>query len=186
MSFRVLLIPEDQTQNGYILKPLVGRMLAELGKPNANVHMPTDPRFTGYDHACRAIVEQLPARYGHFDLWLFLPDADRGTDVELGALENKIRGQGINLFCCAADPEVEAWALAGHRDKIPGSWAELKLNPRFKEEVFTPFLAEHGDLRAAGGGRERLMRETLANYRGLLAVCPELTKLEQRVQEFIG
>ncbi len=35
MSFRVLVIPEDPTYNGYILQPIVERMLGELGKPNA-------------------------------------------------------------------------------------------------------------------------------------------------------
>jgi len=30
VSFRVLVIPEDPTYNGYILQPTVERMLAEL------------------------------------------------------------------------------------------------------------------------------------------------------------
>ena len=47
MSFRVLVIPEEPTNNGYILKPLVERMLAETGKPNARVVDPHQPRLQG-------------------------------------------------------------------------------------------------------------------------------------------
>jgi hypothetical protein len=53
MSFRVLVIPEDPTYNGYILKPLVERMLAEAGKPNARVTLLTNPKLGGYARAAR-------------------------------------------------------------------------------------------------------------------------------------
>lgn len=184
MSFRVLVIPEDPTHNGYILKPLVERMLEEIGKSNAQVLVLPNPRLTGYDHAVRAIEEELPQRYGFYDLWLFLPDADRAGGV--AKLETKMRARGVRLICCAAKPEVEAWVVAGHRDVLTGKWSELRENPRFKEEVFAPFLQKFGDPRAAGGGRDRLIRAALGNYRGLLAVCPELADLEQRIAAALG
>ncbi len=77
MSFRVLVIPEDPTYNGYILQPIVERMLAELGKPNAHVVVLPNPKLNGYPHAVSAIRGDLVDRYRHFDLWLFLPDGDR-------------------------------------------------------------------------------------------------------------
>ena len=46
-------------------------------------------------------------RYGHLDLWLFTPDADKAG--ELAALEKEAEGKGVRLLCCAAKPEVEAW-----------------------------------------------------------------------------
>jgi len=60
-----------------------------------------------------------------------------------------------------------------------GRWS----HPRLKEGVFEPFLKEHGDPRTAGAGREALTRATLANYRGLLDVCPELKELHSRLLE---
>jgi hypothetical protein len=36
VSFKVLVIPEDPTNNGYILKPLVEAILADAGKPGAS------------------------------------------------------------------------------------------------------------------------------------------------------
>ncbi len=184
MSFRVLIIPEDPTHNGYILKPLVERMLAELEKPNADVTVLTNPKLNGYPHAVRAIRDDLVERYRHFPLWLFLPDGDRATG--LGSLESGLAEQGVHLFCCAAQPEVEAWLLAGYRDELPIPWGQVRQHPRLKEEVFEPFLKQQGDPRSSGGGRERLTRQTLTNYRGLLSVCPELAELESRLRTFLA
>ena len=184
MSFRVLVIPEDPTYNGYILQPVVERMLAELGKSKARVKVLTNPKLNGYPHAVTAIREDLALRYRHFDLWLFLPDADRAGNLQ--ALEAELFAQDVHLFCCAAQPEVEAWLLAGHRDKpLPIPWGDVRQHARLKEDVFEPFLREFGDSRSPGGGRERLIRETLSNYRGLLSVCPELAKLEGRLRAFL-
>lgn len=181
MSYRVLVIPEDPTYNGYILKPLVERMFEELGKPRAKVTVLTNPKLNGYDHAVRALREDLPIRYAHFDLWLFLPDADRATDPR--SLEADLASQGIPLVCCAAQPEVEVWLLAGHRHHLGVEWASVRVHPRLKEDVFEPFLSKSGNARAPGGGREMLMRQTLANYAGLVEVCPELKDLEARLHD---
>ena len=184
MSFRVLVIPEDPTYNGYILQPLVERMFSELGKPNARVVILTNPKLNGYAHAVSAIRGDLANRYRHLDLWLFLPDADRASG--LTDLEHELAEQSVHLFCCAAQPEVEAWLLAGYRDQLGISWAEAREHRRLKEDVFDRFLARFGDARSPGGGRERLIRQTLASYRGLLSVCPELAELEGRLRTFLS
>jgi len=182
VSLRVLVIPEDPTYNGYILKPIVEKMLTELGKPNARVTVLTNPKLNGYPHAVSAIRGDLVDRYGHFDLWLFLPDGDRASN--LAALESELSARNVHLFCCAAQPEVEAWLLAGHRDRLSLAWSDVRQRRRLKEDIFEPFLKESGDNRSPGGGRERLTRETLSNYRGLLSVCPELADLEDRLRAF--
>jgi hypothetical protein len=184
VSFRVLVIPEDPTYNGYILQPIVERMLAELGKPPARVVVLTNPKLNGYPHGVSAIRGGLIDRYGHFDLWLFLPDGDRASNLEL--LETESLQRGVHLFCCAAQPEVEVWLLAGYRNELAIPWGDVRQHPRLKEEVFEPFLRRFGDTRSPGGGRERLTHETLANYRGLLSVCPELAMLEGRLRAFLA
>jgi hypothetical protein len=184
VSFRVLVIPEDPTYNGYILQPIVERMLAELGKPQAHVQVLTNPKLNGYPRAVSAIRGELVDRYRQFHLWLFLPDADRATD--LGPLENKLAEQNVRLFGCAAVPEVEAWLLAGHKNSLPLPWNDVRQHRRLKEDIFEPFLAQFGDSRSPGGGRERLIRETLGNYRGLLSMCPELGELEDRLRTFLA
>ena len=49
MSFNVLVIPEDPTLNGHILKPLAERLLKDAGKPKARVKVLDKPRLRGYD-----------------------------------------------------------------------------------------------------------------------------------------
>jgi hypothetical protein len=183
VSLRVLVIPEDPTYNGYILKPIVERMLAELGRGNVRVTVLTNPKLNGYARAVSAIRGISQSGYGHFALWLFLPDGDRASNLE--ALEAELSSRNVHLFCCAARPEVEAWLLAGHRDRLPFAWKDVREHTRLKEQVFEPFLREFGDDRSPGGGRERLIRETLSNYRGLLSVCPELADLESRLRAFL-
>jgi len=181
---RVLVIPEDPTNNGYILRPLVTRIMAEVGRPHARVQVLTNPRVMGFAQAVQAMRGQLADRYAFYDLWLFLPDAD--VAAGLPDLEAEMSQRGIRLMCCAAEPEIEAWLLAGHRDRLNLPWQELRRHARLKEGVFEPFLKQHGDPRSAGGGRDELMARTLANYRGLLSVCPELQDLEERLRDAVS
>ena len=183
MSLRVLIIPEDGRHNGFILKPLIERMLVECERPNAKVRMLSDPRLRGYAAARQCVRARFYER-NMDDLWLFLPDADKAAG--LSDLEAEGRAKGVTLLCCAARPEVEAWLLAGHREKLGLSWANVVSHPRLKEEVFTQFIASFGNPSRPGMNRESLMLETLSNYRGLLAVCPELAELERRIRSALA
>lgn len=183
MSLRVLVVPEDPTYNGYILKPLVQALLAAAGRPRAAVTVLSSPRLTGFDHAMRAIRDELPGKYRHFDLWIFVPDADRAGDAAMAALEADLRREGIRLLVCAAQPEVEIYACVAHRASLDMSWNEARQHPRFKEQVFEPLLARHGDPRRPGGGRDQLVASTLSNFQALLQLCPELARLLERIRE---
>ena len=182
MSLKVLVIPEDPTHNGYILKPLVQALMADAGKPRALVTVLTNPWLGGYDHALRAIKGDLAERYGFWNLWLFMPDADRASPADMRALETELAGRNVCLLCCPAEPEVEIYACVAHRDTLPGGWARARQHPRFKEALFNPLLAKHGDPRSAGGGRARMVAEALKNLPLplLLQLCPELRTLRDR------
>jgi hypothetical protein len=187
LSVRVLVVPEDPAHNGYILKPLVSRMLTECGKPGAVVTVLTNPRAKGYSHAKALLREQLLDRYRHMDLLLFLPDADgKDRTDEFRDLEAEGKRRDVRLLCCAARQEVEVWLLGGHRDKLEQRWQDVRADVSVKENVFTPFLAAHGNPKAAGGGRDLLMQEALGSYRSLLAVCEELADLEERIRRILG
>jgi hypothetical protein len=185
LSFDVLVIPEDPENNGYLLKPLVSRILAECGKANAKVTILTNPRAKGYEHAKGLLRNQLFERYRHMNLFLFLPDAD-GKDraAEFRGLEDDAKRQGVRLLCCAAEQEVEVWLLAGHRNRLEQPWQEIRRDISVKENVFHPFLAAHGNPKAPGGGRDVLMGQTLNGYGALLQLCPELAELERRIRDF--
>jgi len=185
VSLRVLVVPEDPTYNGAILQPLVARMIENCGRSNPKVTVLTNPKTTGYDHA-KALLPDIVERYSHFSFLLFLVDAD-GKDRrdEFDQLESDADQRGVALFCCAAEQEIEVWLLAGHTDKLRQGWREIRADVSVKEHVFEPFLHAYGDTRRASGGRDVLMRDTLANYSGLLERCPELARLESRLQNFL-
>jgi hypothetical protein len=178
---KVLVIPEDPTNNGYILKPLVKRILEFVGKRNASVVLLANPHVQGYPMVKAHLIE-IAERYCFMDLLLFLPDGDcKDRKNELALLERNASECGAKLIACAAVEEVETWLLAGHVDKLPVSWQLVRQECSVKETYFEPFLRRYGD-EGAGGGRERLMRETLHNYDGLLARCPELRELQDRIR----
>lgn len=183
MSFRVLIIPENPEYNGYILQPLCRRIMEHSGKPNAKVTVLPNPKTDGYEHAKKLLTEQIIDRYSHYDLLLFLPDADgKDRTREFERLEKEARKKQVKLLCCAAREEVEIWLLAGHLDKLNVRWEELRTEVSLKEKYFEPFLNTHGDPRRAGEGRDLLMHATLQNYSGLLQRCPELAELQEKIR----
>ena len=186
MSFNVLVIPEDPTLNGHILKPLAERLLEDAGKPNAKVKVLDKPRMRGYRQAVRAVRDALPERYGFFDLWLFFPDADRAGAAAMDQLETDLDAQGITLFCCPAQPEVEIYACAAFRDDLPGTWEEARAHPRMKEEVFEPLRSQLGfERRAPGGGRKSMIQQSLQNLPRLYQLCAETRRLRDRIAELV-
>jgi len=186
MSINVLVIPEDPTYDGYILKPLVEAMLKAIGKPNARVTVLTNPHLKGFDDALKAIRTDLPDRYGFWDLWLFFPDADRATTAAMEALEHDLAEKGIRLFCCPAQPEVEIYACAPWRKEIGNAWNEVRTHPKMKEKIFEPLLAEHGDSLRPGGGRDLFITKALANLPALYQLCPELDNLRARLADALN
>lgn len=182
MSFRVLVVPEDPTNNGYILKPLVEALLADVGKPNAKVQVLTNPRLNGYEEAINAIRDDLSDRYGFFDLWIFMPDADVTSEAAMTALETQLSTKGIRLLCCRAEPEVEIYACVAHRTLLEDSWSEVRKSRTLKETYFEPLLEAKGDVRRAGGGRDQLIAASLTPLSALYTLCPELAVLRDRIR----
>lgn len=180
MSCKVLVIPEDPTLNGYLLKPLVEKVMEDAGKRQAKVLVLRDPKVGGFSQAVDLITSgKLRDKYGHYDFWLFLPDGDMAKDLR--EMEQKVVGQKARLITCAIQPEVEILVLAGHPKADVRPWAVAIKHPKFKETYFAPFLREHGDRRAPGQGREQLMREALRQYARIKRLCPEIAELEKRI-----
>ena len=181
MSFKVLVVPEDPTNNGYILKPLVEVILSDAGKSRTKVQVLTSPRLNGYDDAVKAINGELFDRYGHWDLWIFIPDADRASKAAMTAMEEKLAAKGVKLLCCAAQPEVEIFACVAYRSELGAHWSEVRSSGKMKELFFDPLLSAKGDSRRAGGGRDQLISASITPLSTLYTFCPELSELRKRV-----
>jgi hypothetical protein len=197
MSLNLLIVPENPTYNGAILKPLCEKLLQECGKPRANIEVLANPRTNGYEHARKLFPQTILDLYSHKHLVLFLPDSD-GQDrgIDFARIETEFEraavaiARPIRVICCAAVPEVEAWLLAGHQDKWePGwQWGTMRGDRSIKENYFHPFLEVHGQnqSRLPDAGRRQLTVEALRNFAGIKQRCPELQELENRVREHIA
>jgi len=197
MSLNVLVVSENPTYNGAILKPLCERLLQECGKPRAYVEVMANPRTNGYEHAKALFHKTILDLFWLKHLVLFLPDSDgHDRSSEFARMEEGFEEQAvaiarpIRLICCAAVPEVEAWLLAGHQDRWePGwKWGAMRADRSIKEHYFRPFLEKHGqdESRYPDGGRKLLILEALTNYAGIKRRCPELQELEDRIRAHIS
>ena len=149
MSLNVLVIPENPTYNGAILKPLCEKLFVECGRPRANVEVMMNPRTNGYEDAKKLFPGKILDLYNHMYLFLFLPDSDgQDRSDDFARLEAVFEqqavalGKFIRLICCAAVPEVEAWLLAGHQDKWEPDWqwGAMRADRSIKENYFYPFI----------------------------------------------
>jgi hypothetical protein len=181
VSFKVLVIAEDPTWNGYILKPLTKALLADVGKPAAQVELLTNPRVQGYARALTVIRKELPGRYNFFDLWLFFPDADRATPDAARRLEEDLAARRIKLFCCPAQPEVEIFACVAYHNDLKESWNDVRKHPRMKEDIFQPLVERRADEAEVGGGRRTMIERSLRNLPLLYRLCPETKHLRDRI-----
>jgi hypothetical protein len=128
---------------------------------------------------------------------LFLPDSDgEDRNDEFNKLEMEFVREAlqlnkrVELICCAAVPEVEAWVLAGHEDKWEQDWqwGRMRADASFKENYFNPFLQRHGQDQSIypDGGRRQLMQAALRNFVGIKQRCPELQHLENRIRNYLA
>lgn len=190
MSLNVLVIAEDPTYNGLILKPLVSALLADAGKPRAKIRVADKPRSRGYPDALRLIRNEFPNRFGHFDMWLFFPDADRAGPDAMERLESDLAQRNIQLLCCPAEPEVEIFACSGFRHAINIEWDAARTHPKLKEQIFQPLLLGPSlrDLPRrdrVSKGRARMIQQSLRNLSQLYRLCPELARLRRRIAEHL-
>lgn len=182
MSFSVLVITEDPTKDGYIVRPLISRLMKECGRAQAKINVVTNPRTQGYADAKAKLFEHIIEAYSYYDLFLFIADADgKDRGREFDSMEAEAGRKGVKLFCVAARQELEAWLLSGHLKKLTFPWEQIREDVSVKENVFEPFLKHYGDPNSADGGRGLLMTEALEQFYGILQRCPELMDLKDRI-----
>lgn len=184
MSGKVLVVPEDPTLNGHILRPFVKRVLDEAKFPAREVHVLEAPRTRGFQHAIQTITDDaFIERYKKFySLWLFVPDGDLANDQAMRDLETRLSERGVTLVCQAAVPELEAWLLAGSDVRFSEAWGDMRSARDFKERYAEPFIRSHGNPKAAGLGRGRLAVAALGNWNRVTTRCPELGQLVERLR----
>jgi hypothetical protein len=187
----VLIIPEDFRKDQYVLKPIIEAMLAQAGKPRANVRVCQDPLLGGVEQALKweRIAEILDRYRAMVHVFLLIVDRDGepGRRAALDRIENlasENQPAARLLLAENAWQEIEVWALAGQ--DLPGywSWQDVRNEVHPKETYFLPFAEQRGLINEPGQGRKTLARESARNYRRVRSRCPEdVGALEDRIRE---
>ena len=189
----VLIIPEDFRKDQYIVKPLIRRMLAEIGKPNANLRVCMDPLLGGITEALKwdRISEILDRYAGMVQVFLLLVDRDGkpGRRTALNKLEKlatKKLAAGRILLAENAWQEIEVWALAGQKLPSDWKWGDIRAEIHPKERYFEPLAKKRGLLNEPGEGRTTMGREAAANYTRVRSRCVKnLQVLERKLKTWI-
>ncbi len=189
----VLIIPEDFRKDQYIVRPLIKRMMAELGKPNANVRVCLNPLLGGVSEALKweQIAEIIHRYRNMIDLFLLLVDRDgvMGRRTSLNALEKKaaeLLPAGRMFLGENAWQEIEVWAIAGQSLPKKWSWQDIQNEVNPKEVYFVPLVRQRGLEREAGNGRRTLGKEAASNYGRVRARCKkDVEALEKRISRWL-
>jgi hypothetical protein len=189
---RVLIIPEDDRKDRFILLPIIAAMLAHLGKPKAKVEVCVKPPLRGVTQAMdKRRIREIIDYYPLVHLFLLCVDRDGkvGRREALNGLERdaeKCLRKGRLLLAENAWQEIEVWALAGHDLPRKWKWDEIRQETDPKEKYFQPFVTLRGLQEEPGGGRETLAREAAGRYRSIRNRCKEdVLELESRIKTWL-
>lgn len=185
----VMIIPEDCTWDGAILKPIVTRMFQSLGR-HANVSVCLEPRMGGVEEALRweRVAEVIDDYRHQVHLFLLIVDRDgkpgrrkRLDDLEAWANE-RLAGTRSRLIAENAWQEIEVWLLAAMND-LPKEWKwkAVRAHPHPKEAFFEPYVQRRGLSQRQHGGRVALAEEAAKNYKRIRSKCSEIKALEARL-----
>ncbi len=178
---KVLIIPEDQELDRYIVKPVVEALFADLGVP-ASVNVLPEPRLRGAGEALdkdtvASIVRDNPME----DLFLLIVDRDCNREQHEAKAAQRLAEHAGKLLACLAVQEVEVWLLALYKDRLKVTFTEVRKDPDPKERWAEPLLKELGS-EGPGRGRKAAMRALSGKWRSLHDTCPELLDLQRRIQ----
>ena len=166
----VLVVPEDFRKDQFILKPLLSRLLASLGKPRATVRVCQDPLLGGVGEALKTErIAEIVDRYGGRVQVILLcvdRDGDAGRRRRLDQLEQKF---GERFLGAEAWEEIETWALAGSTLPPEWEWADVRAEVRVKERYFDVLARRRG----VDGGRRALGEEAARRIDAVRRKCPE-------------
>lgn len=181
---KVLIIPEDQHHDQYILRPIVEALFRDLGR-TARVQVLPEPRLRGAGDALdEDLLAQIVRDYPMIDLFLLMVDRDcnrLGHEEKVAARQ---REHAKSLIACLACQEIEVWLLALHLGKFDaGSISEVRAECDPKEKWAEPLLARLGS-GGPGSGRKRAMAALSGNWRSLRDRCSELREFQNAIERW--
>ena len=171
---RILVIPEDFTKDQYILKPIITRLIQDIGRRNARIRVCQDPRLGGIGEALKPEqLSEIVERYeGMTDIFVLCVDRDGETGRRqiLDGIEERF---GPTFHAENAWEEVETWVLAGLNLPSDWRWADVRAEVHVKERYFDALARDRKVDAQLGGGRDVLGREAAGRIDAIRQKCPE-------------
>jgi hypothetical protein len=178
---KVLVIPEDQTHDSFIIKPVVEAILADLGRRRVDA-LP-EPRLRGSADALdAALISSIVDSNPMVDLFVLAVDRDCNREGNESRASARVAEHPGKLIACVAHQEVEVWMLALHIDAVGAPFAEIRANCDPKEPYAEPLLDRLGSRGGPGAGRKAAMRKLAGNVRSLMSRCAELAQLSSDIE----
>lgn len=186
----VLIIPEDPTYDQYILKPVVERIFADLGK-RAKVEVLRDPHLSGASQALdRATVTGIIEHNPMVDLFVLIVDRDCDREGNVAKAGTRASDHPEKLVACVAVEEVEVWMLYLLRDELhehlESSFGDARAECDPKELFVEPLLDKLMWRTKVGSGRKHAMRRLGQHWSGLLRACHEIGELKKDIDSFVN
>lgn len=183
---RVLVIPEDFRKDQYILKPILNRLFATIGKRQARVRVCQDPLLGGVTEATKSErISEIVERYKAMtDVIILCVDRDgnEGRRGRLDQLEQEF-GDGHVFLAENAWEEIETWVLAGVELPTDWRWADVRAEVQVKERYFDVLVERRGLSDHPGGGRKPLAAEAARRLAAIRQKCPEdFDELARRIE----
>lgn len=177
----ILIIPEDHTNDQFILKPLFQALLKQNAKRQGTVEI--YPLRGGRTVAMKIeTIRSAVREYGwvtdHFILCI-----DRDGDVDRAAKIDHLRrqvetefGGKVSFLAGMAHEELETWLLAGlPKEMMPAGvvWQDIRAEISVKERYFNAVAAFTKSSEGPGGGRQRLGIEAAKSIQAIRQKCRE-------------
>lgn len=134
---KVLIIPEDQELDQYIVKPVVEALFQDLGRA-AKVMVLPEPRLRGASQALdpeliAGIVEARPM----IDLFLLVVDRDCDRERNSAKATARESEHADKLIACVAVEELEVWMMALHTGHLDAPFSKVRAHCDSKEPTRT-------------------------------------------------
>ena len=169
---RVVIVPEDHTNDRFILKPIFDRLFERIGFANTKIRV-AQSKHKGVDAVLNsANLSEIIGRYSMTDLFVLCVDRDRDTKrrVRLDQIETEFSPRVIAVN---AWEEIETWVLAGLNLPNHWIWSDVRAERDVKERYFEPFANMQDVSDGPGGGREALGSRASRHIDAIRQKCPE-------------
>ena len=187
---KLLVIPEDVTNDQYILKPLFEKLLKSIGKPHARVRI-CEERLGGIGEATKSErIRKIVDRYdGMIDVLILCVDrdGDPGRRQRLDQIEEEFSEDGRRFLAENAWEELETWVLAGLDLPADWRWADIRSEVHVKERYFNELAKDRSVADGPGNGRKDLGEEAARRINKIRRRCRgDFDALAKRLEAIVS